>query len=158
MFRGCLESVQSFLTAFGACRKVFRHSPATTNIFMTLFRNYQAPLQILRKHSWNTLDTRNTLWKVWGKSLDIPVTIQTLFRHSFDTCENPWMHSQNIPRHSLETFLDALWEFCKYLLNALSKTLRQLSRHSGNFLETHLDTGNTLWKPSGCSGNIPETL
>jgi hypothetical protein len=57
------------------------------------------------------------------------------------------MHSQNIPRHSLETFLDALWEFCKYLLNALSKTLRQLSRHSGNFLETHSDTGNTFGNP-----------
>src|SRR5882762_2723105 len=68
------------------------------------------------------------------------------------------MHSQNIPRHSLETFLDALWEFCKYLLNARSKTLRQLSRHSGNFPETHLDTGNTLWKPSVNSLDAQETF
>src|SRR5882762_2959561 len=68
------------------------------------------------------------------------------------------MHSQNIPRHSLETFLDALWEFCKYLLNACSKTLRQLSGHSGNFPETHLDTGNTLWKPSVNSLDAQETF
>ena len=67
------------------------------------------------------------------------------------------MHSQNIPRHSLETFLDALWEFCKYLLNALSKP-------SGNFQTLRKLSGNSLrhwkhfWKPSVDSLDAQETF
>src|SRR5882762_770368 len=60
------------------------------------------------------------------------------------------MHSQNIPRHSLKTFLDALGEFCKYLLNAFKnpqatfRTLRKLSGNSLRHWKHHLETFSEL--------------
>jgi hypothetical protein len=44
------------------------------------------------------------------------------------TLETPFGNPQSTP--------GTLWDFLKYLLDALSEILRQLSRHSGNLLKT----------------------
>src|SRR6202790_3870237 len=41
---------------------------------------------------------------------------------------------------------------------ATFRTLRKCSGNSGNVLETHLDTGNTLWKPSVNSWTLRDFL
>jgi len=131
---------------------------------MTLFRNYQAPLQILRKYSGNTLDTRNTfesLRKVSGHSSNYSNTFQTLFWHL-------WKSLDALSKHSQDTLWKHSWTHLGNSVNTcsmLSKTLRQLSGHSGNFLETHLDTetlfGNpqwTLWMLRKHSRNSLDTV
>ena len=99
--------------------------------------NSQATLQTLRKPSENSLRHRKHHLKAFselsGHTLEIhQIFPRCSFRNSQATFQTLRKHSRNSLRH---------W---KHSL----ETLRQLSGHSGNVPETHLDTGNTLWKPS----------
>src|SRR5882762_1265879 len=112
-----------------------------------LFRNSQATLQTLRKPSENSLRHRKHHLKAFSELSGHTLEIHQIFpicsfRNSQATFQTLRKHSGNSLRH---------W---KHSL----ETLRQLSGHSGNILEAHLDTGNTLWKPSGNFLDTQETF
>src|SRR5882762_1220675 len=143
-------------------------------LFQKLSGNIPDTQETFRKPSGNFPDTqemfrkprkcaRNSLghWKhpleTLSQLLDTLGLLKILAGCSFrnsqvtpQTLRKPSEHSLRHWKHHLKASseLSGHWKFTKYFPDALSETLRQLSGHSGNILETHLDTGNTLWKPS----------